>query len=504
MLSIIVVDDEERIRLGLAKLIEQAGEDYQVIGIFESGNELLENLERMEPDLIITDIKMPQMSGLTLIERIKELRPNVPIAIVSGFSDFEYARQAIRLGVEEYLLKPVETEELTGLLERVRTKLIHERSRQITAKDDYLRLLAINEPGKLPAALKEEADAALHEHPLFSDYYATLVLRASVDRVQSRIRSWAQDLQRETRVLSWRLGELVILVAIHPGDDAETVRSLGASLLSLLPANVHVRAGASGIFYDPLSLNESYKQAMSALEYTWYEEGIRAFEASERIAKRIEDTGTLHRLIDRDFRSALHTVDYERAETALRAWMQEAGRIHLQWHTLMEHGSLLQTLIREEKADRNLLAEGDEILDPLLPMNYPEWSEFTRALLHLVQEQFRLLKDMQQDNRVIETVKSYIFDHYIEELELNRLAEIVYLTPSYLSKLFKMKTGETITDLIISLRIDEAKRLLVSELALKTYEVGERVGYSDPAYFNKVFKKVVGITPKEYRDRVRI
>ena len=103
----------------------------------------------------------------------------------------------------------------------------------------------------------------------------------------------------------------------------------------------------------------------------------------------------------------------------------------------------------------------------------------------------------------METIKSFVHEHHTEELELNQLAEIVYLTPSYLSKMFRTKTGETITDYIISVRMDHAKRLLREEYALKTYEVGQRVGYADPAYFNKVFKKVVGLTPKEYRDRVR-
>ncbi|MEO3946910.1 response regulator [Gorillibacterium sp. CAU 1737] len=504
MVTIVVVDDEERIRLGLAKLIEKAGEPYRVIGIFESGFELLEQLEELAPDLIITDIKMPKLSGLELIECVKQARPEASIAIVSGFSEFDYARQAIRLGVEEYLLKPVETEELNSLLDRVRMKLMKERSRQITATDDYLRLLAMNAPDMLSESVQAEALEALAGHPLFSHYYTVLVIRASVERIQERVRNWAKDQRRECRVLSWKTGELVLLLGIHPGDDVETIRSLTAGLLSILPANVHVRAGVSGLFADSHSLHEAYQHAGNAVHHAWYAEGIRAFETADRLPKRLEDTHALHRLIDRDFRAALHTVDYERAETALKSWIQEAAKLRLPWSVVQEHSSLLFTLIREERTERNLPIGAEELVEPVLPPSYSEWNEFQRALLHQVQEQFGLLKDVQQDNWMIETVRTYIHEHYKEELELGKLAEIVYLTPSYLSKLFRMKTGETITDLIISLRMEEAKRLLVSELALKTYEVGERVGYADPAYFNKVFKKVVGITPKEYRDRVRL
>jgi two-component system response regulator YesN len=163
---------------------------------------------------------------------------------------------------------------------------------------------------------------------------------------------------------------------------------------------------------------------------------------------------------------------------------------------------LLQTLLRGEKAERNVSQQ--EQLSSVHPEDYTEWHEFSRSLLQYVQEQLKQLRELQQASRIIETVKSYIQEHYTEELELSKLAEIVFLTPSYLSKLFRVKTGGTITDLMISQRIEQAKRLLATELNLKTYEVGERVGYADPAYFNKVFKKITGLTPKEYRDRVRI
>ncbi|WP_438434218.1 response regulator [Gorillibacterium sp. sgz500922] len=503
MLNIMVVDDEERIRLGLAKLIELSGDEFRVIGIYENALELLEHLEEEEPDLVVTDIKMPQMDGLRLIERIRERKPSVSIAIISGFSEFDYARQAIRLGVEEYLLKPVDTDELNALLERVRLKRIRERSQQITAKDDYIRLLAINGPDKLTDALKAEAEAALTEHPLFRDYYACFVLRASADRIQERIRSWSSGLNRETRVLSWELNETVLLVSIRPDDNTETIRSLGAGLLANLPVNVHVRAGTSGIYSSPLALNESYHEALTALHYAWYEEGIRVLASADKLAKRADEaSSTLHRLIDRDFRSALHTLDSERAEAAIKTWIHEAGQTHLPWTLLNEHSALLQTLVRDEKAERGFSQE--EETEAIYPAGYADWHEFGRALLQFVQEQTKLLSELQQDNRIIETVKGYIQEHYTEEIELSKLAELVFLTPSYLSKLFRVKTGETITDLIISLRIEQAKRLLATELSLKTYEVGERVGYADPAYFNKVFKKIAGLTPKEYRDRVRI
>jgi len=108
MVNIVVVDDEERIRQGLAKLITLAGSEFQVTGIFAGGQDLLSTIDQLSVDLVITDIKMPMMNGLELIEKLQLRYPKIKCAIISGFDDFAYARQALRYGVEEYLLKPVD------------------------------------------------------------------------------------------------------------------------------------------------------------------------------------------------------------------------------------------------------------------------------------------------------------------------------------------------------------------------------------------------------------
>ncbi len=117
MINIVVVDDEERIRQGLAKLITQVGSEFQVVGIFSGAQELLNRVHELTVDMVITDIKMPVMNGLELIEKLQGKFPKLKLAIISGFDDFTFARQALRYGVEEYLLKPVDKAELEKLLQ---------------------------------------------------------------------------------------------------------------------------------------------------------------------------------------------------------------------------------------------------------------------------------------------------------------------------------------------------------------------------------------------------
>ncbi|MBW7456070.1 helix-turn-helix domain-containing protein, partial [Paenibacillus sepulcri] len=137
------------------------------------------------------------------------------------------------------------------------------------------------------------------------------------------------------------------------------------------------------------------------------------------------------------------------------------------------------------------------------PDQYGDYRTYAAELSRTVMDRLQLVKESRHASRAVERIKMYLHEQYKEELDLQRLAEHVHLTPSYLSKLFKGETGETITDFAISVRIHHAKRLLREEHGLKTYEVGERVGYPDPAYFTKVFKRMTGKTPKEYRDSVR-
>ncbi|MCL6458335.1 MAG: response regulator [Gorillibacterium sp.] len=504
MLNVMIIDDEERIRLGLAKLVEQVGENVKITGIYSNGQELLDNLDLTNVDLIITDIKMPQMSGLELIEKVQQLRPAVKFAVVSGFNDFAFARSAIRLGVEEYLLKPVETADLAQLLLRVTEKLNKEGNRQSAVLDDYYRLLLSSAPERLPDQLRLEACQELEDLPLFLDHYTAIVIHAQSDQVNARIGRIVEGWARETKIVSWEVDITVVIASIGSGDYGDTARNLGMTLLQAMPANVRVRMGVSGLFASPSTLRECYKQAKTSLQYAWYDSGIRACYSADQLPKRRDDPSVPHRLIDREFRSVLRMLDIERANTAISTWLEEISQQRPLWHNLKEYCSLVQGVVHHEKLERNLITPGSEE-EPAewLPQLFSDWEAYSQAFLSWVQTQFRVLKDTNQENRVVENIKSFIHEHYTEELELHQLAEVVYLTPSYLSKMFRTKTGETITDYIISVRMEQAKKLLCAEYGLKTYEVGQKVGYSDPAYFNKVFKKVVGLTPKEYRDRVR-
>lgn len=506
MVNIVVVDDEERIRQGLAKLISQSGEQFRVTGVFASGFELLEQLDQQElqAELVITDIKMPKMNGLELIERLKERAPHLKIAIVSGFDDFKFARQALRYGVEEYLLKPVDKGELQQLLRKVEGSLAQEREKEHAMQEDRLGLLLFNEAELLPKQLRDEAGKALELSPLFSDPYAVYIIRGNLpESPETMLETAVSGWLRKWKLMAGEDG-YALIVGMNSADHAERVSEIGQTLLHRLPPSFEGRMGGSDVFRGASWLREAYRQAELAIQHAWYGTGRRVFADYSRLPRRQHSVTHLLVLLDREFQETMTLSDFDRAQELIAKWFKSCKEDTLPWAELREGCETVLAFIHRyvdvKSGDTTPLQSR---IKACFPHKFPDFGAFSKFFLGEVEELFRALQESRQENRVIETVKAYIVQHYTEELELNRLAEEVYLTPSYLSKLFKTETGETITDFLISVRIDRAKEMFRDRSSLKTYEIGEKVGYGDPAYFNKVFKKVVGCTPKEYRDRVR-
>lgn len=510
IIKIAVVDDEEKIRQGLAKLIELSGPDYRIAGIYAGGQELLDDLGKVDIDFIFTDIKMPQMNGLQLIEQVQRRKPRIKFAILSGFNDFEYARGAIRHGVEDYLLKPVDQDELGELLRRVQHNLELESYRKAVAAEEHIRLLLGSDVRHLPAHMTQGASRELSQIGLFAEHFAVILLRTDPELTAERLAFYMESWQREFRSFVLEPRQSAIVVAIGQGDHDDTARGLASTLLQRIPHAVHVRIGVSAVHQGALKLRDAYVEAEAALQQVWYERESKALNDYLHLARCGDDASRLLRLLDKDFRPALQMLDLPRAEAALRSWLEEAGRARPSWPALSEAASAVFGLLRGELGGRqspqagSVFGEADDEQLRLSPGRFVSWHTFTAEFMESAAALLHILKEARQENRVVEAVKAYIQQHYTEELELQRLADRVYLTPSYLSKLFKTEAGETITDYIISVRIARAKDHLLRDPSLKTYEVGELVGYGDPAYFNKVFKKVVGLTPKEYRDRVRL
>ena len=240
MLNIAVVDDEERIRLGLGKLIQDAGEQYRVVGTFASGQESLDQWHE-PPDLVITDIKMPQMNGLQLMANIKQMAFHTKFAVLSGYNDFEYARTAMRQGALEYLLKPVNMKESLRMLENVDELVKGEQNERKLESDDLVSFLLGADQRKCRGICSRKSAT-----DWISRRCSTDIMRSSCF-AHSR-KSWKRGrlnghrLGAEQKIIDCEGERQAILVSIAESSHANIVREWVAMLLRQ-PSRVHIGEG---------------------------------------------------------------------------------------------------------------------------------------------------------------------------------------------------------------------------------------------------------------------
>lgn len=496
MLRIAIVDDEEKIRLGLARLIERIGEEFRVTAVFAGGTEFLDALGRLEADLAIVDVKMPVFDGLEVIERTRAVRPDLYFAVLSGFDEFEYARRALRNGVLDYLLKPVSETELRDLLVRVRELVSRPKKHLLSALEDSLALAVGADREAVPAHLRERAMATLAQSGLFDGCAVVTLLQTHPpvpkDILESRLKGWMASVVAS-------LAENMIAAVIRLGNHAYPFDRLCDAIKEWMDraAAGDVRVGVSSVFSGMNQFSTACQEAEIALQHAWYTPQRRAMCKEIPVRPPEKNTGLQpFFLLEKEFWPSVETLDIPRAIQALHVWIDEIGRLQIPWKTLSAGCATIYAMVGDKTASEN----DEPVWDP---RRYPGWSAYAEHFLTRVQEALHKRRDERRESRVVEKIKSFIHRHYQTEIKLSRLAEEVFLSPSYLSKLFHAETGQTITDYLISYRIERAKALLLENNGLKTYEIGEKVGYPDPAYFNKIFKKTVGVTPREYRERVR-
>ncbi|OCT10531.1 hypothetical protein A8709_12090 [Paenibacillus pectinilyticus] len=505
-MKIMIVDDEEKIRLGLSKLIIKASPQYEIIGIYASGAECLEGLKQLKPDVVITDIKMSGMTGLELAKTIKHLYIDTKCVILSGYGEFEYARSAISSGVSGYLLKPVDKQELYQLLAQLAVDLPHKELLEDHADLAELPIqdILLGKMEKLTLGFK------LAEYiPSYAEVSTCMLvlIRTDIAVPIATFQRWLNAVGSPTVIpvgaveIDERTRVMILGYTAYREEHVQTLRKQ----LDVFETERSFRTSV-GISKLSSSFNtwaEGYREALQAIEFNFY-----SLDRAPRTVSGQVRFGTLHRV--EPFRKrvleGIEILDMAAMETHVKEMLQEIAIVKIRMHHLFELVETLFYALKKEAGKRQERADlGPFSLDWAADLKACfTFGEACSLIQHRLIEglSYLMTEKSSQGHVLIYQIKKIIELEYAESLDLNSLSKRVFLTPSYLSKLFKLETGTTVIEYIISVRMNKAKELLKEHIQLKTYQVGEMVGYKDPAYFNKQFKKVVGLTPKEYKDVV--
>lgn len=515
MRKALLVDDEKLIRKGLRVLIERSSVCFSEI--YESGNgrEALEFISREKVDLVVLDIRMPDMDGIMLLKEAQKLSIKPKFVILSGYDDFHYAADCIKYGAKAYLLKPVKREELIETLRQVELELSKEEELHLVKqqKDILLKNFRIDELNFI--FLKDnlsETEVGEILHPLELDildhrfrigilakrgqhgsspkeYYAQLKME---------VYEYFQQINQEAIVFLDINGNLVFIT----GADADCTGLPG--FLEKSHEDSYV-VGLSNGNNSALQIRQSYLQACGAVKY-------RILMPDEKIISfvAINERNTDYQISMDNMKKISEMVGSSKAGAINglldQLFHEEAiGSFHI--HYFEKTAGLINERVIADlekyisRKARQFEGEYDGLEDIYC---FQDIYEYIRCLKEYLQEtnQFLVgLKDIYRDKKEIEVAEEYIQNNFNKDLCMAMVANHISLNYSYFSYLFKEQTGLSFVDYIKRLRIEKAKELLLKSDD-KIYEVAAKVGYHNPKHFGRVFREVTGVSPAEYRIRM--
>lgn len=512
MLKIMIVDNEAAIRKGLAHCIKWEMLGCMVSAQAEDGIDALEQIAQTQPDIVISDIRMPGMDGLTLAQRLNEAYPQIKTIILTGFPDFEYAQRAISYQVVDFVLKPTSVNTLTRAVEKAKAQIIQERSRvqlkQALADKNEQNLQL--ERGMLLHDLIHRIDlsnlfvlnrCAQLDMQIFNFYVLHFDIVPISEQEQNQTLSFVTQVHS---VLADCFSQYTIYFAPH-GDhmgfavvctqethEVETLCREAVDIISSFP-QFTLYIGISQYYQNVMDMAQAAEEACQAVRFAEYSEGqtVVCYQTVPAIPPDALDK--IYELL-RLLKAAMSHENF----TGAQQMVKQLFTLFREYAIAMEE--IRNICLYAQQFCASIWLTQKEAL-PKLTKLFDDMTvdRIEQTMLEYIAMLPRSASNSPDDIRhIIHTVKNYVTQHYQEEISLESLAALVYLSPSYLSKVFKRETGENLSNYIQEVRIQEAKTLLRST-SLKAYEVAQRVGIPDPVYFARIFKKVTGIKPKDFR-----
>jgi two-component system response regulator YesN len=529
-----IVDDEAVVRNGLKNTINWNEHGFELIGDYANGREAWDAVELYRPELVISDISMPFMDGLELAGLISAQFPYIKMIILTGYDEFEYAQQAIRLKISDFILKPITAQEIRLLLDRIRAEMDEEKkrredlSRLNSQLEQSLPLLKERFLERLVAVGLKETEIverfAYFNLPPVSPLYVVMVVDIddfgdrelhSYEHDSEFLRFAAFDIFQETldkdHVLTFRTRE-ERMVAIIFGQDNESL--LYERVFSLAEEvryhvekylNFTVTIGVGRACANVEQLPVSYKSALSVLDYRFLLGKNRVLSIMD-IEGKPTNAMPLSLEWDRKLATAVKTGAIQEAHQLIELGVAElkaalvpveACMLQMQKVVLSLMNSIQELAIQQQEPS---IEQQIKLMNVFRFKTLDEievWlKEVVSAVISTITDNRNYLTNM-QIHRAVE----YIDTNYAnEKMSLQDLCRHVLMSTSYFSLVFKQHTGETFIEYLTGVRVAKAKELLHNS-NLKLYEIAEQVGYKDPNYFSILFKKHSGITPKDYRDK---
>ncbi|MCU6736201.1 response regulator [Diplocloster agilis] len=503
MLNILLVEDEPPILRGIKNAINRHTDLFTVTASAYNGQQAIEYLAKhaQEIHLVITDIQMPVVNGLDLIRHIRANHPHIPCVILTGYSDFNYAQEALRLGAFDYLLKPIDIPALKDVLKKVFQQkgvdlIRHEMSNPSSFEDEsddsvsrkhIVSSICLGTYPIMPAGFAYPPTSQWNNfhledtlRELLSPEDSYWLLDKKSDVILDIIYTFDNKTDYDTRQFQHRLFQSLsvydVPITLVWKEERQSIKTIGKSIRELHQfLSTHVLIGKSGIHLwqdNPPSLPRALYQSLDDITASL----IEMFEQS-------------------------HITSFR---NQLKELLRYMNKHHCPQHIVVKYlYQLTDTCLSKANPADDFHRYEDALCDAVMLSN--DYATLYENLMSLFMELFPGEQDSMSSvssrEQLVYTVDNYIRSNFNQPLTTQLLAETFNFTPAYLSRIYREFKNMTPYEYITTLRIQKAEHLFRTEPSLKIKDVSALVGYEDSFYFSKVFKKATGLTPKQYTQK---
>ncbi|MFC0190075.1 response regulator [Fictibacillus aquaticus] len=497
MYKILIADDEKNIRLGIQAMINREFPDTFETAVAADGIEALDMMEENAAHILITDIKMPRMSGIELIKELQQSdkQKSPALVILSGYDDFVYSKEAIKANVKDYLLKPVNRIELFNTLNSIVEEFESAGKSANQFLEEY-RTSQLNYMLLNPNVQNEDFDdfyEKMQVEPFHNGYYIGIIKSDEKDLL-SKVSKFLRDNEAETlSFLDSESRTVIITPSMHLFSELQNSLSSDSFVI-----------GLSNKADDIKDMKSVYEQAENALKYhffhprstiIFYDEAKEKQSVSDVPVDNIKKiSNMLGTEREDEIKSLLGQVmDYETISSREIEYMENLAK---EMNDII-FVSFFARLGEESVETFNLFNKISNIFNF---RNFHEYFQALENLLMRLHEYNKQMKSVYSEQKYMDKAIAYIKENYHKDLNLAVVSNYISLNYSYFSHMFKDYTGQNFVDYLKNVRIEEAKSLL-GETDLKVFEISEKVGYKNPKQFARVFREIEGISPKEYREK---
>ncbi len=523
--SVMLVDDEEDVIRTIMDRMDWAGMGLSLPRYAHNGLEALEMAEEEAPDIVMTDIKMPYMDGLELSRKLKEQYPNIRVIIFSGFDEFEYAREAIRLEAEEYILKPIIASELKKIFLRIREQLDRENDERQNVKklrEYYTQSLPLLREEFYAALIEQKIpeqrlarDMENYQIDLTGPYFCMALLHTSGTAMPEGFNPLLlsvsiRKLAEERLNPVWRcrffsyLGNTAAVAQLESEADVTKFTDDIDRFCRLARSVYHavVTAGIGQVCRKVSELPNSYQGARSAVSYRVIYGSGQAINIAEVAPQERDSVGfeddelrTIFKMIRTDEPGPLEKKVAEYIAKSAAAQVTVQG-----YHFfVMELVGELYRFARNNDLDGEKIFRTDDDIYQRIQQLDPE--EVTKWMTDVCLRMQTMVRDKRTDTTrsFVSRAIEYIYANYAnEDVSVDSICSYLGVSAAYFSTVFKRETGKTFVNFLTDYRMERAVELLIGKNE-KTYVIAREVGYSDPNYFSYVFKKQFGMSPSKYK-----